>query len=145
MKNAILVVAISLLLSSTASARNTISAYSVNDALAHAKAESVLGSSFKFYFSEQKYGTVLKKLGEIRTNKKTNAFNKTDTEACQWVFLSAMKALKDRAIQMGGNAVVNIRSNYKDHVTHNNDSFQCGAGAVIAGVALIGDVVKIEE
>ena len=135
----------SIIFTSTAIARNSISGYSVDEALSHEKAESVLGGDFRFYFGEQKHGKVIQKLAEIRTNKKTNAFNKSDVEACQWVFLSALKAIKDRAIQMGGNAVINIRSNYKNNLTSSNDSFQCGAGNVIAGVALVGIVVKIEE
>lgn len=145
MRIIISILLVNLLLISNAGARNTIIGYSVDEALAHAKAKSVLGEDIHFYFGEQQHGKVIKKLGEIRTNKKTNAFNKTDTEACQWAFLSAMKALKNRAIQMGGNAVVNIRSNYKNNLTSSNDSFQCGAGNIVAGVALVGIVVNIEE
>ncbi|MDE1308731.1 hypothetical protein L9W77_17725 [Vibrio aestuarianus] len=81
----------------------------------------------------------------LKPVKKTNAFNKTDEEACNWVFLSAMIALKDRAIKEGGNAVVNIKSNYKNNLTSSNDTFQCGAGAVMAGVALSGEVVKLKK
>ncbi|MBF4217373.1 excinuclease, partial [Vibrio anguillarum] len=56
-----------------------------------------------------------------------------------------MIALKDRAIKEGGNAVVNIKSNYKNNLTSSNDTFQCGAGAVMAGVALSGEVVKLKK
>jgi uncharacterized protein YbjQ (UPF0145 family) len=56
-----------------------------------------------------------------------------------------MLALKKRAIQEGGNAVVNIKSNYKNNLTASDDSFECGAGAIMSGVALVGTVVKIEE
>ncbi|POB08294.1 excinuclease, partial [Vibrio vulnificus] len=78
------------------------------------------------------------------TNKKTNAFNKTDEEACNWVFLSAMIVLKERAIKEGGNAVVDIKSNYKNNLTSSVDTFQCGAGTMVAGVALTGKVVKLK-
>jgi uncharacterized protein YbjQ (UPF0145 family) len=54
-----------------------------------------------------------------------------------------MLALKDRAVKEGGNAVINIKSNYKNNLTSNKETFQCGAGAVIAGVALTGEVVKL--
>ena len=46
----------------------------------------------------------MKKFSFIKTNKKTNAFNKSDLEACQWVFLSALKDFKQMAVRAGGNA-----------------------------------------
>ena len=70
---------------------------------------------------------------------------KSDTTACQWVFLSAMKSLKVLAQRKGANAVINIKSNYKNNPTSSNTQFTCGAGATIAGVALIGDAVRIDN
>ncbi|WP_017051003.1 hypothetical protein, partial [Vibrio anguillarum] len=129
--------------SSNTFARDDVGNYSITKAMSSEVAKSKLGTEVSFYFGEQSYGKVLKELGEFKTSKKTNAFNKTDEEACNWVFLSAMIALKDRAIKEGGNAVVNIKSNYKNNLTSSNDTFQCGAGAVMAGVALSGEVVKL--
>lgn len=125
-------------------ARDDIKDFSVTDALATEKAKEVLGSDIKFYFGAQSHGAVSKKFGEFGTNKKTNAFGKTDREACEWAFLSAMKALRERAQREGGNAVVNIRSNYRSNTTSSPDTFKCGSGAVMAGVALLGDVVLIK-
>jgi uncharacterized protein YbjQ (UPF0145 family) len=87
---------------------------------------------------------VSRDLGESRTNKKTNAFGKSDKEACQWVFLSAMIALHNRALEQGGNAVINIKSNYRNNLTVSDTTFQCGAGALMSGVALVGTVVRLE-
>ncbi|MBU2893363.1 hypothetical protein KO495_08475 [Colwellia sp. D2M02] len=143
-KIAVLALTSLTLLSSQAFARDDINAYSVADALNQGAAKSKLGINISFYFGEQAYGEVEQDLGEYKTNKKTNAFNKSDEEACQWVFLSAMIALKERAVQAGGNAVVNIKSNYKHNLTSSNDTFQCGAGTFVAGVALTGQVVKLK-
>jgi uncharacterized protein YbjQ (UPF0145 family) len=52
--------------------------------------------------------------------------------------------LQDRARKEGGNAVVNIKSNYRNELTESPTEFTCGAGAVIAGVALVGDVVTLK-
>jgi uncharacterized protein YbjQ (UPF0145 family) len=82
-------------------------------------------------------------MGEFATNKKTNAFGKSDLEACQHVFLSAVIELQERARKEGGNAVINIKSNYKNEVRESATEFTCGAGAVIAGVALTGEVVTL--
>jgi len=134
-----------LLISSSSAllARDDIDDYSVSEALASADAKSKLGDTVKFYFGETPYPTPKEKFGEFKTNKKTNAFNKSDKEACHWVFLSAMISLKERAVKEGGNAVVEIKSNYKGTLTSSDTTFKCGAGAIIAGVALTGKVVKL--
>ncbi|MCL1127044.1 excinuclease ABC subunit A [Shewanella surugensis] len=130
---------------SSAYARDTIENYSVSDTLALEQSKNILGDDISFYFGKQEHPPVIKSFVEFRTNNKTNAFNKTDKEACQWVFLSAMKALRNKAISQGGNAVINIKSNYRDNLTVSNTTFQCGAGAIIAGVALVGDVVTLNK
>ncbi|MGI2258727.1 excinuclease [Shewanella sp. GXUN23E] len=133
------------LLAAPSFARDDIGNYSIADAMALPVAQSKLGNDITFYFGEQAHPEVEKALLEVKTNKKTNAFNKSDEEACQWVFLSAMIALKDRAIKEGGNAVINIKSNYKNNLTSSEETFQCGAGALIAGVALTGEIVKLKQ
>lgn len=145
MKKLILVLAINVLCSGVSHARDTVGEYSIQEAMSSDKAKEVLGDDVAFFFGTQKTPSVEKTFGEFKTNKKTNAFNKSDAEACQWVFLSAMLSLKERALKEGGNAVINIKSNYKNNLTSSNQTFQCGAGAVIAGVALVGDVVSIKK
>ena len=145
MKNAITALLLSLsLLSPFAFARDDVASYSIHDALNTENAKAKLGNEVAFYFGNQKYNLPVKKFGEFKTNKKTNSFNKTDLEACQWVFLSAMIVLKNRALKEGGNAVVDIKSNYKNNLTSNNETFKCGAGSFIAGVALTGQVVTLK-
>ena len=131
-------------LSTNSFARDDIGAYSIETALNSEVAKAKLGTDIQFYFGEQKHPKVLSDFGEFKTNKKTNAFNKTDEEACDWVFLSAMIALKDRAVKEGGNAVIDIKSNYKSNLTSSEKTFQCGAGTMVAGVALTGKVVKLK-
>ncbi len=145
MKSALSILALSLALTTAAQARDDIGNYNLEETLAMAQSKVALGNEVAFYFGDQPYGKVAQEMGEFRTNKKTNAFNKTDKEACQWVFLSAMKALKDRAIAEGGNAVVEIKSNYKNNLTASNETFQCGAGTFVAGVALVGKVVQLAQ
>jgi hypothetical protein len=132
-----------LTLSTSAMARDDIGDYSVKDAMAIPKISSALGDDIKFYFSGQSHAKPKQSFGEFQSNKKTNAFGKSDLEACQWAFASAMKSLKQRAVKEGGNAVINIRSNYKGTLTSSSTTFKCGAGAIMAGVALKGDVVKL--
>ena len=145
MKKLAILTLLSLAVFSTNSfARDDIGSYSIETALNSEVAKAKLGTDIKFYFGEQKHPKVLSDFGEFKTNKKTNAFNKTDEEACDWVFLSAMIALKDRAVKEGGNAVIDIKSNYKNNLTSSEETFQCGAGTMVAGVALTGKVVKLK-
>lgn len=131
-------------LTNPAIARDSVGDYSVEDAMSNGKVKSALGSEIKFFFGNSKYKKVKKSFGEFGSNKKTNAFGKSDKKACQWAFASAMKSLKERAIREGGNAVVNIKSNYKSNLTSSDTSFKCGAGAIMAGVTLVGEVVELE-
>lgn len=98
-----------------------------------------------FYFGAQPHPGILQDFGEWPTNKKTNAFGKTDQFACQWAMLSALLSLHQRAISLGANAVINIRSNYKNQEFVSETHFECGAGAVMAGVALKGTIVRTKE
>lgn len=135
---------VSLGLSATAEARNTLHYLPINDVLSNPQWAAQL-EGVKFYFGEQSHPAVVRSFGEDRTNKKTNAFNKSDEEACRWVMLSALKQLKARADQLGANAVINIISNYKNNQRSSETEYTCGAGGIMAGVALIGDFVIIEE
>lgn len=132
-----------LMLSSVSMARDDIGDYSVANVLSTEQAVAKL-AGVKYYFGAQKHGKVSKRYGVFSTNKKSNAFGKSDQEACERVFLSAMIQLKERALQLGGNAVINIKSNYKGNLTSSDETFKCGAGAIIAGVALQGEVVTIK-
>ena len=98
-----------------------------------------------YFLAGQKHPAVAKELGEFRTNKRTNAFNKSDEEACQIAFLSGVIALQERARKEGGNAVIDIKS-----VTKNNDltsatDYRCVVGAIVANVALSGKVVQLAK
>jgi hypothetical protein len=96
------------------------------------------------YMAGQKHAGVAKDLGVFRSNMRTNAANKSDEEACQIVFLSALIRLQSRARDLGANAVIDVRS-----ITRNDDfssatQYRCAAGSVVANVALEGRMVKLK-
>lgn len=128
-----------------AHARDTKHLMSVDAALASAEAKSALDGSVAFYFGKTPYPAVAKSIGVYPTNKKTNSFNKSDEEACNWAFLSAMISLQNRAKSEGGDAVVNIKSYYKKNEVSYDNEFECYAGAFVTGVALQGEVVKLAK
>jgi uncharacterized membrane protein len=124
-------------------ARNTIHQYSIREVMEKPENASRL-KGVSFYFGEEAHPRIKADYGEFRTNKKTNAFNKSDLEACQWVMMSALLQLHQRALSMGANAVVNVKSNYKDVEVSSETEYTCGAGTTVAGVALIGTVVVLD-
>jgi len=132
------------LTTTSAYARDDIAKFSITDLMSTEKAKKAL-LDVPMYFATQEHKNVAKTYGEVSTNKKTNAFMKSDKEACEWVMLSALKALQQRAVQEGMDAVVNIESNYKKRHFASETEFECGAGALMAGVALKGTLVKFDK
>ena len=98
-----------------------------------------------FYLVGQKHPPVAGDLGVFKTNKRTNAFNKSDEQACRIAFLSAIITLQKRANAEGGDAVIDIRSVTKHRNLVSATDFRCVAGNVVANVALTGRVVKLEK
>jgi uncharacterized protein YbjQ (UPF0145 family) len=99
----------------------------------------------RLYFGKQKTPAVDRKMGEFTANRKTNATNKTDKEACEISFVSAVVSLQQRARREGGDAVVNVHSVYKNEMRESDTEYLCGAGTFVSGVALRGTVVKLKE
>ncbi len=140
----VLPIFIMLFCASEAHARNERISFSIQNVLNSSIAEERLSDQVKVYFGTQFDGEIAMNFGEYRTNKKTNAFNKSDLKACNWAFLSALLSLQNRALREGGNAVINIKSNYQNKEFASKTEFECGAGNIIAGVALKGTVVKLK-
>ncbi len=134
-----------ILLAPEAYSRDTKHELSIQDAMQSATFKERLDPNIRFYFGNQKHPKVVRSFGNYSTNKKTNAFNKSDEEACQWVLLSALLTLQDRAKQEGANAVINIASYYKKNTFSSASLYECHAGAILSGVALKGDVVKLAK
>lgn len=132
-------------LTAPAAARDDRLMFPFSEALAAPAAEAKVDKEIRLYFGDQKHPKAAKTLGEWSTNKKTNAFNKSDKEACDWTLLSAVLELQERARKEGGDAVINIKSNYKNQLTSSETEYMCGAGTMMSGVALKGTVVKLAK
>ena len=107
--------------------------------------EGRLDDSIELYYGDEEHPKVETKIAEHIANEKTNAFNKSDREACRWVMLSALLELQKKAKRYGADAVVNIRSYYKKKPVSDKSRYECHAGNVVAAVALKGDIVKFED
>lgn len=135
-----LTIALTALVVAACAPRDTTHYYSISEALNSAQAKEILDPKIKLYFGKAAPGKTVK--AGLVSNKKTNAANKTDQEACQWAFLSAVKQFQERAASMGATKVGNIVSYYKKNTYRSTTQYECHAGNIIGGVALKGDIVK---
>jgi hypothetical protein len=130
-------------LPSIAEARNTKYVLPIAGVTENPEYQATLGYDVSFYFANQSTPKIERILGEYITNKKTRSFGRSDENSCQWAFLSALLQLRERAREEGGNAVINIVSYYKKDIFASATEYECHAGALIAGVALKGTVVRV--
>lgn len=137
--------AVSLTASFSASAEDKMIKFPIAGAMAANDAQQRLGDTVKFYFADQPTPKVASKITSDKTSQRTNGFGKSSEKACNWVFLSAMLALQKRATEVGADAVVNIVSNFKDQEFASQTEYECADGAIMAGVALKGDFVKLAK
>jgi uncharacterized protein YbjQ (UPF0145 family) len=128
-----------------AQARDTKLLLPLSAAMSANGAQARLGDSVKFYFGNQPTPKVLERLGSDKTSQKTNSFGKSPETACNWAFLSAMLHLQQRARELGADAVINIVSNYKNVEMSSDTQFECHDGAIMSGVALKGEFVKLAK
>jgi uncharacterized protein YbjQ (UPF0145 family) len=126
-------------------ARNTAIKVSIEQALVWGEQEGILDNSVGLYFGDQEHPAVEQTHGTYTANRKTNGVGKSDQKACQWAFLSAMTVLQQRAAREGANAVINIRSFYYRNDFSSATEFECGAGNIMVGVTMVGDVVTLAE
>jgi hypothetical protein len=115
----------------------------IADAMNTPDAKAKLSPQIRFFFGTQKHAAPTRSFGEYTANRKTSFLGKGDKDGCAWVFLSSAIALQERARQLGGNAVINIRSAYKNVEFSSETEYECGAGTFAGGVALRGEVVLI--
>ena len=132
-------------LASAACARDTTHHLPIDTAMAAAKAAGKIDDKVRFYFGDQKHPKPKADLGSFTTNRKTSSFGKSDERACEWAMQSAIIELYNRAIKEGGDAVVGIESYYKKQPYVSAKDYECHAGAIVAGVALKGQVVRLQQ
>lgn len=135
--------ALSLACSASALAADRSVHLPIQTVIAAAQAAGKIDGSVSFHLAGTgPKGKVLE--AGVVTNRKTNAFGKKDEEACEWVAQSAVIALHEAAKKAGANAVTNIVSYYRKNEYRSTTDYECHAGAVVAGVALRGDLATVK-
>ena len=133
-----------LMVISPALARDDKAMHSIATALDSSVGQASLSDDIQFFFGKGNHPLIETTIGSYTSNKKTNGFNKSKSAACERAFISALISFRDRARGEGGNAVVNISSYYRKNHISSQTEFECGSGAVMSGVTLKGDVVKLK-
>jgi uncharacterized protein YbjQ (UPF0145 family) len=126
-------------------ARDDVVMLPIANAIDTPEAQTKLNNAVWFYFGTQPTIPITRAFGKVVANPKTNAFAKTENNACERVFLSALISLQNDAVSAGANAVVNITSFYKKHEVSSKTEYECHKGFLMAGVALRGDVVRLAD
>ena len=129
-----------ILLSAPAMARDDTLYLPIKDVLNSDMAKEKLDGSVKFHFDSSGGGETLK--AGVVSNRKTNAFGKSDEQACQVAMLSTLIAFQETAKKMGATKVNNLNSYYKKNLYRSSTQYECHAGGFVAGVALRGDIVR---
>ena len=143
--NLILISAVASLAVHSAWARDEAVRFPIAEAMSSPEATAKLNKEITFLFGDTKPPAVERSFGVFTSNRKTNRFGKSDKISCDWAFLSAMLSFQDRALQTGGDAVINIKSYYKRNTVSSATEFECGAGNIMAGVTFQGEVVKLKK
>lgn len=136
---------LAVLSAATAQARDTRLHLDFADAVKTGLADGTLDGSVSFHLAGASTPAISKRHGAASSNRKTNALNKSDEEACRWVLMSVLVAMQDQARSRGANAVVDITSNYKKQEFTSPTQYECAAGTIMAGVALKGTYATVSR
>lgn len=136
--------ALSLMLGS-AHARDVENMRPIEAALKSDEAKKRLSPNFKIFFGKQAAPKVEKSLGETTMKRSTTRTATDDYDPCVHAFVRAMLDFQERARAAGGNAVVNVRSNYKNTEISSETEYTCVSGSMVTAVSFKGDLVKLAE
>ena len=133
------------LLASPAVARNEGYMLPIRDALDAPDAKAKLDRGIRLHFGGGTPARVAKDFGVLESDMKGRGAgrNGNDRLACEEAFVNAVLSLQERARSLGGNAVINITSNYRKTATSSPTQYMCRAGSHSARVALTGRVVRV--
>ena len=98
----------------------------------------------QFHWAGQDELTVAQAFSIHTSERKTFAPTRTPQEACDQSFIEALAALRDAAKKAGANAVVNIKSLYKNREFRSATQYECRLSYFAASVTLEGKLVKLQ-
>ncbi len=134
-----------LMLSASAHARDEYKLRPIEAALKSDEAKQRLDPNFKIFFGKQAHPKIEKNLGETAMKRSTTMSESDDFDPCVHAFVRAMLDFQERTRAIGGNAVTNVRSNYKNNEVSSETEYTCVSGSLVTAVAFKGEMVKLAE
>jgi len=140
------VLALAILMSSahSALAADQILMMPIVPALESTEGRGKIDGDVKFFFGKNRPVRISHQYGNFIANNKAHVFGRSTGEACNVAFLNALEDLQKRARSVGANAAVGVVSYFRRREVASDDSYECNLGAVVAGVALKGDLVRVD-
>lgn len=129
------ILAFSFIFISTGSAADQIQHFSIRKALSDSRSNSDVDRRIKLRFGDHHHR------GRAWTAiRRTFAVGKTNEEACNRAFNSAIIALQKRAKKEGRHSVVDIYSYHKKRKYSSAHKYECAVGSMMVAVTLRGRV-----
>lgn len=97
----------------------------------------------QFFWAGQDAPATAQAFSVQTSQRKTFAPTRTAREACDQSFIEALAALRDAAKKAGGNAVVSIKSLYKNREFRSPVEYECRMTYFAASVTLEGKLVRL--
>ena len=144
MRQILILTLTTFILSGCVADRNVPKPHSITEALQFEDYKARL-EGVRFYYGNQRHPKVEKSIGVRTTARRSSMGDQTRKTSCARAFASALLVLKSAAVRNGGDAVINIKSNYKHREVSSESQFQCASGVLMSGVALKGTVVKLRK
>ena len=138
-----LIAVVLALLPVAAHAKDEQRLFDLASVMGSAEARERFDDTIRFYWSGQAAPAPLQTFKIHTSERKTFSPTRTEREACDQSFVEALAALRDAARAAGANAVVEIKSLYKNREFRSPTEYECRLGYFAAGVTLEGTLVKL--
>lgn len=126
-----------------AHARDEQRLYDVAAALATPQGRDRFDDTIQFFWAEQDTPASQQSFSIHTSERKTFLPTRTEQEACDQSFIEALASLRDAARKIGADAVVGIKSLYKNREFRSATQYECRLSYFSASVTLEGRLVKL--
>ena len=138
-----LLTALLVLLPSAAHAKDEQRLFDIATVLASPEGRDRFDDTIRFFWSGQAAPTPVQNFKIQTSERKTFLPTRTEQEACDQSFIEALAAVRDAARAAGANAVVELKSLYKNREFRSTTQYECRLGYFAASVTLEGTLVKL--
>lgn len=126
-----------------AAARDEQRLYDIAPALASPEGRDRFDDTIAFHWAGAEPPAIERSLTIHTSERKTFLPTRTEQEACEQSFIEALAALRDAARKAGADAVVSIKSLYKNREFRSATQYECRLSYFAASVTLEGRIARL--